>query len=114
MEGGEMKAPAEHDTRELTPLDALLSPDQRRLAVALEPGPLPWPQSLQDNIAETARRIEAQAAQPWPADCGNCRRAMNLAPEADPRLDHLPAYRSGSDANRLLAILDELTERGDG
>lgn len=32
---------------------------------------------------------------------------------ADPQLDHLPAYRSGSDSDRLTAILDSL-ERGEG
>jgi hypothetical protein len=89
--------------------------DQRTpLEIAMEPGPLPWPVTLEENIRETARRLEREAAQPGPADCGNCRRAMNLAPEADPRLDHLPAYRSGSDANRILEILDNLADRGDG
>ncbi len=109
-----MTSPADPDARELLPVEQLLTADERRLAVALEPGPLPWPQSLEENIRETSRRIEAQAMQPGPADCGNCRRVLNLAPEGDPRLDRLPAYKSGAESDRLLAILDELTERGDG
>jgi hypothetical protein len=112
-----MNPPAEPNTRPPLPVEQLLTADERRLRIALGTGePRPWPVTLEENIAETARRIEAQAAQPAPNNCGGCRAKLNLEPEADPRLDHLPAYRSGSDANRLLAILDELTEteRGEG
>ncbi len=109
-----MKAPADPDARELTPLDALLTPDQRTpLEIALEPGPLPWPQSLEENIRETSRRIDAQAMQPRPADCGNCRRVLNLDPEADAKLadpirDHMPRTAPGHKVNRVLAILSEI------
>jgi hypothetical protein len=51
------------NTREPLPLEQLLTPDQRRLSVALGADqPSPWPESLTDNIRETARRIEAEAA----------------------------------------------------
>jgi hypothetical protein len=52
-----------NDTREPLPLEQLLTPDERRLAVALGTDqPRPWPETLADNIRETARRIEAEAA----------------------------------------------------
>lgn len=77
-----MNPPAEHDARELTPLDALLSPDERRLAVALEPGPLPWPEALTDNIRELERPFQA------------------------------PTRRKEKDVHRVLTILDELKTKG--
>ena len=63
------------------------------LETALRPGARPWPNCLRDNVAEMERPYQQHA---------------------DPVLDRLPAYKSGREANRLLAILDELTERGDG
>jgi hypothetical protein len=85
--------------------------DQRTpLEIALEPGPLPWPQSLEENIRETSRRIEAQAAQPWPADCGNCRSMLGLV--ADPITERQLRPRKERETSRILDILDSLERSG--
>jgi hypothetical protein len=62
-----------------------------------------------------ALETATQAAPPLPAsrheDCEACRRKLLL--EADPILDRLPAYRGEKEADRLIAILDEI-DRGNG
>ena len=58
-----MTSPADPDARELTPLDALLSEDERRLAVALGcDQPRPWPETPADDLAWTLQKLEAEAA----------------------------------------------------
>jgi hypothetical protein len=85
-------------TREPLPVEMLASDDQRRLQAALD---APKPITVDDH-----QRFRESLAQPPPSD--EIDEAL-----ADPRLDRLPAYRTGSDAARLEALLDSL-ERGDG
>ena len=96
-----IREPDTHDQR--PPLEIALGHDQ----------PQPWPESLEENIRETARRLEAQAAQPSPADCADCRRMRTQPAEidanlADPIRDHMPRTAPGHKVNRVLSILDEI------
>lgn len=61
------------------------SPDTRtltQLEIALRPGAIPWPNSLQDNIAELERPFQA------------------------------PSRRKERDVNKVLTILDGLLTKG--
>jgi hypothetical protein len=86
------------ETAPKTELEYLLTDHQRRLNTALDaPRPISVEQHHQfrESLRPSDRFDEIDEAL------------------ADPRLDRLPAYRRGSEAARLEALLDSL-ERGEG
>ena len=88
-----MNPPDRSDADDLE-IDNLLTDDERRLAIALDTGPPPLPDS--------------QAS-----DCVACHRKLNLEEQrmADPIRDHVPQTASSRKTRGVLAILDQLANQ---